>query len=84
MNIELDKIKKAFENVGIYTEGIDETNKLKEYLVDSLTFISFFVEIENIYDIEIPDNFYNQDTLEMSIGNLIKIISKCKGGETEL
>lgn len=80
-NAEVLKIKEALENTGIYIEDFDAEAKLKEYLVDSLTFVSFFIEIENLFTIELPDEFYSQDMLEITIHELINKILKYKGGD---
>lgn len=77
----LSLINQALKNIGILYDDLNEYSILKEFIEDSLSFVSFFVEIENLFDIELPDEFYSNKTLEVDMNNFIKIISKCKGGD---
>lgn len=72
----LNKLCHCFENIGILVEDIDKSENLMDFIEDSLTFITFIVEVENIFEIEIPDEYLLpgklvsiQDVLEM-VGNL--------------
>ena len=55
-----EKLKDALQNIGIYIpkEDFSMDLKIRDFIEDSLTFISFFVEIENLFDMEIPDEVY--------------------------
>lgn len=79
MNNDIAIIKNILENVGVYCDNFTEKSILKDFLEDSLTFVSFFVEIENEYGIEIPDVYYTSQTIDSNIFNLLTIINKCKG-----
>lgn len=81
MNENINKIKCILENIGVYCNEIDENTVLHEFIEDSITFVSFFVEIESEYNIEIPDQFYTKDVMSYPIIKLVEIIEKCKGGE---
>lgn len=74
-NYEIEeKIIEAFNNIGIFID-IDEANdiSIEEILEDSLMFISFIVELEQIFSIEIPDDFLLPERISSfeSIKNMI-------------
>lgn len=66
MNIE--NIKELIYNIliamGIYIEKTNKDVDLTEYIADSLDYISFFVELEEALDIELPDDLFLMDTIK--------------------
>ena len=51
-----EKLQEAFKNVGIiFTVLPDEDIDLQEYVEDSLQYITTIAEIENLFDIDLPD-----------------------------
>lgn len=51
-------IIQCFINLGIMMdEDIEENPSLSEYLESSLVFVSFIVELEQFFQIEIPDDY---------------------------
>ena len=59
MELEIrNKIVQALNNVGLFftIEELEE-NTIGELLPDSITYISFIVELEQAFDIEIPDEY---------------------------
>lgn len=54
-----DRILSCFQNAGVEINKINtnEDCDLREYIADSVAFIAAIVEIENEFDIEIPDEF---------------------------
>lgn len=74
-------IKTALENAGVYVQENDFSMKLtiRDLIEDSLSFISFFVEIESLFDIEIPDEFYNRDVFGYTLEQFLHdVILPCK------
>ena len=72
--IEL-KIIEALNNVGILFDATElETLSFEEVITDSLSFISFIVELEQIFNIEIPDEFLMPERISSfaSIRDMIK------------
>ena len=72
--IEL-KIIEALNNVGILFDATEfETLSFEEVIPDSLSFISFIVELEQIFNIEIPDEFLMPERISSfaSIRDMIK------------
>lgn len=73
-----ETLKTALQNAGVYVEDSDfsMTLQIRDYIEDSLSFISFFVEVETLFEIEIPDEFYNQKiydyTLEKFVSEVIQ------------
>lgn len=57
----------ALEKVGAYIQGIDadieDDINLHNYILDSLQYITFIVELEQTLDIEIPDDMLNYENL---------------------
>ena len=80
MNIR-KTLEKILESYGIYLkEGEDD---LTNYILDSLQFISFIVDIESTLNIDIPDYLLKYDTLKsfnQFVSRLEEIYEE-KGGE---
>ena len=58
MTIEVirEKLLSAFQNVGInFAFNPNEDVDLQEYIDDSLQYITAIAEIENIFDVDLPD-----------------------------
>jgi acyl carrier protein len=64
-----EKLKEALQNIGVYIahEDFSLDLKIRDFIEDSLTFISFFVEIENLFDIEIPDEVYSETVYDYTL-----------------
>ncbi len=60
-NIIKSGILQALKNKGLSID--DETIELKEYIPDSITFITLIIEIETVLDIEFPDELLLYDRL---------------------
>lgn len=74
MQADLDLFDQILDNIGVYVEYKDNNLKISEIIGDSLTYISFFLEVEKVYDIEIPDEFYTDDIYEFTITEFIEKI----------
>ena len=48
-----DKLIECFSNIGVLIEPKDNVD-LKEYIFDSLQFVTAIVEIERVFSIEFP------------------------------
>ena len=57
-------IRQAAENVGVMLDEVKEGDYINDVLAESLTFVAFIVELENFYDIEIPDEFLFSENME--------------------
>ena len=73
----LKEILICLENIGfiILISGNEDVN-LMQYHMDSYTFISFIVELENHFNIAIPDEYLNYQTIESlrGLSNLIELL----------
>lgn len=54
---ELDKLRECFERIGIIVDDLDEVTELMDIIEESVTFITFIVELEDVFEIEIPDEY---------------------------
>lgn len=73
-----EKIRQCFENLGFMVDESEEQNfNLSDYVTDSLSYISLIVELEQSFDIEIPDDYLMQGKLEtfQDICNMITTLS---------
>ena len=71
-----DKIVQALNNVGLfYTLEELEENDIGELLPDSLTYISFIVELEQAFDIEITDEYLIPEKIS-SLDGIIDLIEE--------
>jgi acyl carrier protein len=57
-----EKIKQCFENLGILIES-DENFLIADYIASSIVYISLLVELENMFSLEIPDEYLVQGRL---------------------
>jgi len=71
--MNIPSIIKCFGNIGIIVDNLDENSALIEYLDNSITFMTFILEVEQAYDIEIPDVYLRPDRLTTA-DDLIKMI----------
>jgi len=59
---------------------IDDINSMSE--MDSLTFISFVVELERVFEVEMPDEFLTSPNLDKTV--LVNMISALQEQGNEL
>lgn len=70
----IEQIHQALENIGVICiDPLDKNTNLNELIVDSFMFISFIVELENIFEIQIPDYLLTHETIS-SLQGLADII----------
>lgn len=74
----LEKIIEILNNIGIITahQTISGKERLEELILDSLTFISFIMELEQTFDIEIGEEFLMFE-LWQTLGDAKEIVKKC-------
>lgn len=79
------KVTQCFENIGILIEN-DDNFTLSEYIVDSLTYMTFLVELEQMFNVIIPDEFLCQEKLQsrQNVVNMIEILLKQSSSKEEL
>lgn len=76
---QIEDIINILSNIGIIIENIDKDSSifLNEYIEDSIAFISFVVEIENVFGIEIPDEYLLFSEME-TLSDVCNIINNIK------
>lgn len=57
----------------IFVDSIDEQTDLREYIIDSIQFVNFIVDLENYFGIQIDDGYLNYDLLQ-SIGIIVNAV----------
>lgn len=67
MNIEKD-IKECFRNVGIFLSNDCEDDVLTHMDIDSFTFVSLMIEIEDYFKITFPDEMLSKEILASFTG----------------
>ena len=70
-----DRIVSCMKNIGLIIENDELDFNVTEYIKDSITFITFIVDLETEFDIEIPDEYLILPKLN-TISNIIKIFEK--------
>ena len=74
----LKKTIECFDNIGIITEGVvGENDKLIDLIEDSLSFITFIVEVEQIFDVELDSDFLILEEWE-TFGDAVAIIKDAR------
>lgn len=71
------RIIQCLENIGIFLDN-EENMNLQNYITDSLTFLMFIVELEDIFGIDLPEDVPTYDEM-ISFSNLIEFIKKILG-----
>jgi len=74
-------IKNTLQNIGVYVNEDDVETPLDVLIPDSITYVSFIVELERALQIEIPDEFLRMDTIQ-NLNELAIMISSLKQQET--
>ena len=71
-----EDILTCFESIGIIPYNDIENFLLKDFIEDSITFISLIVELEQKFEIEIPDEYLIFDALKTfdDVVNMIECI----------
>lgn len=83
IKMEYNRIKEALKRAGVTeVDGLKGDTDLREWIVDSMMFISFIVELENEFSIQIPDNLLEYDTIA-SVDGLLNIIESLKDNTVE-
>lgn len=54
----------CFNNIGVLVDSNLSNFNLREYITDSLSFVSLIIELEEKFDISIPDDYLGYDILE--------------------
>ena len=67
----------VFNNVGILIDEEQDNFLFSDYIQDSLTFVTFIVEIESAFSIEVPDEYLIQEALS-TYDDLVMMIKKAK------
>lgn len=70
------KVIECFNNLGFVIDNDDSVDIL-DFLDDSITYISFIVEIEQAFEIEIPDEYLLQGSMR-TLGNVCEVIESLK------
>ena len=83
MKTELDNkegIIVCLNNIGVIVDDLDLEEKVEDHLTDSVSYVSFIVELEQYFDIEIPDEYLGSQSIQSfrDIEAIIKLLQKCK------
>lgn len=70
------QVIECFNNLGFVIDNDDSVDIL-DILDDSITYISFIIEIEQAFEIEIPDEYLLQGSMR-TLGNVCEIIESLK------
>lgn len=68
------KICQALDKVGVFVEEPIEEANLNQFFDDSIQFMTFIVELENVFEIEFPNEILVFDNFDR-IDNICDIVS---------
>ncbi|MCI9414740.1 MAG: hypothetical protein HFJ79_06170 [Clostridiales bacterium] len=77
----IDKILACLRSLGVYADHQDVDAPLDSLIQDSITYVSFIVELERTLDIQLPDEFIQSSSFG-SLSILEKAISPLLQKET--
>lgn len=69
-----ENIKKAAANIGVFIDESDLNGLVSEYISDSIMYVGFMVELENIFEISIPDEYLLDENLTFK--NVLSIVKE--------
>ncbi|MFR4135956.1 MAG: acyl carrier protein [Lachnospiraceae bacterium] len=69
----MEGINSVLHEEMIFVDSIDEQTDLREYIIDSIQFVNFIVDLENYFGIQIDDGYLNYDLLQ-SIGIIVNAV----------
>jgi len=61
--MDISPIITCFGNIGVVVDSLSESSNLLDYLDNSITFMTFILEVEQTFDIEVPDEYLRPDRL---------------------
>ena len=76
-NAVKEKIVECMNHMGIVDFEEDANFRVDDYILDSVMFVSFIIELEQMFDIEIPDEYLVADRLQTfdDIYNMIESVT---------
>lgn len=77
MDYIIQEILNLLREEGLYIEYTGDDLDLRDYLVYSVQYIGFIVDIEKKFNIEIPDEYLLYDSIA-SLHSFAKLIESCK------
>lgn len=77
----IDKVFECLKNLGIYVDLQDVERPLNSIIEDSLAYVSFIVELENVLGICIPDEFLTSGSFE-NLNDLVEALNPLLTEET--
>ena len=54
----------CLDNIGVIVNDLNLRDDLNKFLPDSISYISFIVELEQYFDIEIPDEYLADQSIQ--------------------
>lgn len=69
----MEGINSVLHEEMIFVDSVDEQTDLREYIIDSIQFVNFIVDLENYFGIQIDDGYLNYDLLK-SIGIIVNAV----------
>ena len=72
------KIVECMNHMGIVDFECDTNFRMDDYILDSIMFVSFIIELEQMFNIEIPDEYLIADRLQTfdDIYNMIETATR--------
>lgn len=77
----IEEIIDCLESVGVITDGVTGDTDLMELLEESVMFISFIIEIENHFQIEVGDEYFMPQRLG-TVNDVIEMVKNERVGVT--
>lgn len=78
-----EKLLECFANIGVVIDNKEDDIDLKEYIFDSVQFITAIIEIERVFSIEFPDEMLLYSVFD-SLNGLINIIDSLLRNDNEV
>lgn len=64
-------------NIGVIVDDLQETTDIIKYIDDSISFISFVIEIEEAFNIQIPDEDLEVNNFR-TLHHILNLVNKAQ------
>lgn len=64
----------CLNNIGVIIEDLDLEERIEVHLTDSISYVSFIVELEQYFDIEIPDEYLENQSIQ-NFNDIVAIVN---------
>ncbi|MBQ1339482.1 MAG: hypothetical protein IIY35_02530 [Ruminococcus sp.] len=66
---DIEQIGEILDSIGIFVEELTPDMRMDEIILDSMSLVSFYVELEEKYGFYLPDDVYSKRLSELTLNS---------------